>query len=68
MECYNSILDILISRIEERFEENDRYIIQCIEKIIMVKSTSSIAYTILQEIASFYDLNFEDLKAEMYVF
>ena len=29
---------------------------------------SSIAYTVLQEIASFYDLNFEDLKAEMHVF
>ena len=57
----------MIGRIEERFTENDLDVIQNMEKILLASSVSSVSQDSLRQVANFYNLDLDDMRAEIRV-
>ena len=53
---------------EERFSENNLTIVRDIEKLLKAETFSSISEMSISNVASFYNFNPDDLKAELRVF
>ncbi len=62
------LLDVIISQLKERFSENDMMIVQNIETVLLADNISSVSQTALEQVSEFYDLDKDNLKAELRVY
>ena len=62
------LLDVIISQLKERFSENDMMIVQNTETVLLADNISSVSQTALEQISQFYDLDKNNLKAELRVY
>ena len=62
------LLDVIISQLEERFSENDMMIVQNMETVLLADNISSVSQTALEQVSQFYDLDKDNLKAELRVY
>ena len=65
---FNPLLDVTISQLQERFSENDMMIVQNIETVLLADDISSVSQTALEQVSEFYDLDKDNLKAELRVY
>ena len=61
---YYPILDTIIGQLQERFSENDMGIVQNVEKVLLA-DTKGVSQDILEDVARFYELDQDNLKAEL---
>lgn len=62
------LLDVIINQLKERFSENDMEIIQNVEAVLLADNITSVSQTALEQVSQFYDLDKDNLKAELRVF
>ena len=65
---YYPVLDVMIGQIQERFSENDMEIIQHIETILLADNVSTVSLQVFEQVSQFYDIDKDNLKAELRVF
>ena len=64
---YYPLLDTIIGQLQESFSENDIDTVQNVEKLLLADSRG-VSQAILEHIARFYELDQDNLKAELRVF
>ena len=62
------LLDVIVGQLKERFSENDMAIVQNVETVLLADSISNVSQTALEQVSQFYDLDKDNLKAELKVF
>ena len=62
------LLDVIINQLKEQFSENDMEIIQNVEAVLLADNITSVSKTALEQVSQFYDLDKDNLKAELRVF
>lgn len=62
------LLDVIISQLEERFTENDMIIVQNMEAVLLADSISSVSQAALEQVSQFYNLDKDNLKAELRIY
>ena len=64
---YYPLLDTIIGQLQERFSENDMEILRNVEKVLLA-DTTGVSEDVLKDVSRFYELDHDNLKAEVRVF
>ena len=62
------LLDVIINQLEVRFSENDMMIVECTEALLSANNISCVSQAALEQVSQFYNLDKDNLKAELRVY